>query len=211
MLRKGDEPIPGYRLSHFMGRGAFGEVWRASAPGGTSAALKFIDLNGNGQWDAGDLWAKLGTRDDKPVGGDWDGDGKDDIGIYGPAWPRDPIAVKADPGLPDPLNAITGKKKNPPPEATIEEVADHIDHIRAIAGVDHIGIGADFYTSGAGMAPKLSNVTTYPLLFAELLRRGYSDDDVLKIAGRNHLRAMRAMEAVSERLRKERPASFRAD
>lgn len=46
MLRKGDEPIPGYRLSHFMGRGAFGEVWRASAPGGTSAALKFIDLNG---------------------------------------------------------------------------------------------------------------------------------------------------------------------
>jgi tetratricopeptide (TPR) repeat protein/serine/threonine protein kinase len=46
MLRKGDEPIPGYRLSHFMGRGAFGEVWRAGAPGGTSAALKFIDLNG---------------------------------------------------------------------------------------------------------------------------------------------------------------------
>lgn len=46
MLRKGDEPIPGYRLAHFLGRGAFGEVWRASAPGGTSAALKFIDLNG---------------------------------------------------------------------------------------------------------------------------------------------------------------------
>ncbi|MEX2185681.1 MAG: tetratricopeptide repeat protein [Pirellulales bacterium] len=46
MLRKGDEPIPGYRLAHFLGRGAFGEVWRVSAPGGTSAALKFIDLNG---------------------------------------------------------------------------------------------------------------------------------------------------------------------
>ncbi|MCC7086245.1 MAG: fibrinogen-binding protein, partial [Pirellulales bacterium] len=76
----------------------------------------FIDFNGNGKWDAGDLWAKLGTRDDKPVVGDWDGDGKDDIGIYGPAWARDPIAVQADPGLPDPLNPITGKKKNPPPE-----------------------------------------------------------------------------------------------
>ena len=46
MLRKGDEPIPGYRLEEFLGRGQFGEVWRTTAPGGTSAALKFIDLSG---------------------------------------------------------------------------------------------------------------------------------------------------------------------
>ena len=50
----------------------------------------FIDLNGNGVWDDGDLWAKLGHRGDLPVTGDWDGDGKTDIGIYGPAWQRRP-------------------------------------------------------------------------------------------------------------------------
>ena len=62
----------------------------------------FIDLNGNGVWDAGDLWARLGRRGDRPVTGDWDGDGKTDIGIYGPAWANDPRAVAHEPGLPDP-------------------------------------------------------------------------------------------------------------
>ncbi len=61
----------------------------------------FLDLNGNGRWDEGDLWAKLGTQDDLPVTGDWDADGKTDIGIYGPAWPRDPWAISREPGLPD--------------------------------------------------------------------------------------------------------------
>ncbi len=79
----------------------------------------FVDINGDGQWDAGDLWAKLGTRDDKPVVGDWDGDGKYDIGIYGPAWPRDPRAIQADPGMPQPLNRLVAarhKKNVPPPQ-----------------------------------------------------------------------------------------------
>ncbi len=79
----------------------------------------FIDVNGDGQWDAGDLWAKLGTREDQPVVGDWDGDGKDDIGIFGPAWPRDPSAIQHDPGLPDPMNKLVAgrhKKNVPPPE-----------------------------------------------------------------------------------------------
>jgi len=77
----------------------------------------FIDLNGNGRWDAGDLWAKLGTRDDKPVVGDWNGDGKADIGIFGPAWPRDPKAIQTDPGLPDPANRFVAKRKqNLPPD-----------------------------------------------------------------------------------------------
>jgi membrane dipeptidase len=87
--------------------------------------------------------------------------------------------------------------------AGISDVADHIDHIRKIAGIDHIGIGADFYHADeSDMATGLGNVTRYPYLFAELLRRGYSDEDVLKIAGRNHLRAMRQMERAAADLRR---------
>ena len=80
----------------------------------------FLDLNGNGRWDEGDLWAKLGTEGDLPVTGDWDGDGKTDIGIYGPAWPRDPWAILREPGLPDADNFPTrpaDKAKNMPPTA----------------------------------------------------------------------------------------------
>ena len=85
----------------------------------------------------------------------------------------------------------------------IAEVADHIDHVREVAGIDHIGIGADYYDADeATMVDGLANVTRYPYLFAELLKRGYSDDDVLKIAGRNHLRAMRRMEQVATELRR---------
>jgi membrane dipeptidase len=92
------------------------------------------------------------------------------------------------------------EKANPHPGGTIAEVADHIDHIRQVAGIDHIGIGADFFDAGTtSMVPGLTNVSRYPYLFAELLRRGYSEDDLLKIAGRNHLRAMRGMEAAAQR------------
>ena len=95
------------------------------------------------------------------------------------------------------------EKDNPPPRGTISDVADHIDHIRKVAGIDHIGIGADFYDVGMNsMVAGLEDVTRYPYLFAELLHRGYSDDDILKIAGRNHLRAMRQMEKVAAELRK---------
>ena len=95
------------------------------------------------------------------------------------------------------------EKANPAPRGTISDVADHIDHIRKVAGIDHIGIGADFYeATGKPMAEGLENVTRYPYLFAELLRRGYTDDDVLKIAGRNHLRAMRQMEKAAAELQK---------
>jgi len=84
---------------------------------------------------------------------------------------------------------------NPHPGGTIAEVADHIDHIRKVAGIDHVGIGADFFDAGtSSMVPGLTNVSRYPYLFAELLRRGYSEEDLSKIAGRNHLRAMRRME-----------------
>jgi membrane dipeptidase len=95
------------------------------------------------------------------------------------------------------------EKANPQPRGSISEVADHIDHIRKVAGIDHIGIGADYYdVNPLTMVQGLENVTRYPYLFAELLRRGYSDDDVLRIAGRNHLRAMRQMEQVAAQLQK---------
>jgi membrane dipeptidase len=94
------------------------------------------------------------------------------------------------------------RKANPQPRGTIRDVADHIDHIRKVAGIDHIGIGSDFYDIAPdSMAVGLENVTTYPYLFAELLRRNYNDEDILKIAGRNHLRAMEEMEKVATRLR----------
>jgi membrane dipeptidase len=95
------------------------------------------------------------------------------------------------------------EKSAGPAHAGITDVADHIDHIRKVASVDHIGIGADFYhPDESDMATGLGNVTRYPYLFAELLRRRYSDEDVLKIAGRNHLRAMRQMERVAAEIQR---------
>jgi protocatechuate 3,4-dioxygenase beta subunit len=76
----------------------------------------YIDINGNGIWDAEDLWAELGSAGDLPVTGDWDGDGKTDIGIFGPSWPNDQRAVAAEPGLPDPENRPSGAHKNVPPK-----------------------------------------------------------------------------------------------
>ena len=102
------------------------------------------------------------------------------------------------------------EQRNPYPRPGIGDVANHIDHIRKVAGIDHIGIGADFYNVGReSMAVGLDDITRYPYLFAELLRRGYSDDDVMKIAGRNHLRAMRQMEQVAARLQQSEPPLLR--
>jgi membrane dipeptidase len=91
------------------------------------------------------------------------------------------------------------RKANPPPSASMLQVADHIDHIRKVAGIDHIGLGGDF--DGITSVPVgLEDVSTYPLLLSELIRRGYSDDDIRKITGRNILRVMRAAEAAAARL-----------
>jgi len=99
--------------------------------------------------------------------------------------------------------ALEEWEKSTAPSATIADVADHIDHIRKVAGIDAIGIGADYFdVEEATMVTGLANVTRYPYLFAELLRRGYSDEDVMKIAGRNHLRAMRRMEKVAAELQR---------
>jgi membrane dipeptidase len=86
---------------------------------------------------------------------------------------------------------------NPSPKATIKQVADMIDHVRNIAGIDHIGIGGDF--GGVDTLPAgLENVSKYPALFAELLRRGYSEKDLAKIAQGNVLRVMRGAEAAAK-------------
>ena len=95
---------------------------------------------------------------------------------------------------------------NPRPRATLAQVADHIEHVRKVAGADHVGLGSDF--DGITNVPVgLEDVSTFPQLFAELIRRGWSDDDLRKLAGRNVLRVLREAERTSERLRKERQPS----
>ena len=87
---------------------------------------------------------------------------------------------------------------NPAPRATLSEVADHIEHIRKVAGIDHLGLGGDF-DGITTVVQGLEDVSTYPALVAELLRRGFSDDDIRKIAGRNILRVMRGAEAAAKK------------
>ena len=75
-------------------------------------------------------------------------------------------------------------------------MADHIDHIRKVAGIDHIGLGGDF-DGITQVVLGLEDVSTYPDLIAELLRRGYSDEDVRKIAGKNILLVLKRAEQVA--------------
>jgi membrane dipeptidase len=89
---------------------------------------------------------------------------------------------------------------------TLSQVADHIDHIKQVAGVDHVGLGSDF--DGIGDAPVgLEGVDRFPALLQELMRRGWTDADIGKLAGENVLRVMAAAETVGARLRATRPAS----
>ena len=92
------------------------------------------------------------------------------------------------------------------PKATIADVADHIEHVRKVAGVDHVGLGGDY--DGTDQLPVgLQDVSRYPYLFAELIRRGWSDADLAKLANGNILRALRQAEQVAARLQKERTPS----
>ena len=86
------------------------------------------------------------------------------------------------------------------------DAADHVDHIRKVAGIDHIGLGGDFDGIDS-VVLGLEDVGTYPNLTAEHLRRGYKDDDIRKINGGNVLRVMREVERVSKRLQGERGPS----
>ena len=95
---------------------------------------------------------------------------------------------------------------NPTPPATLAQLADHIDHVRQVIGIDYIGIGGD-YDGISTVIVGLEDVSTYPDLTAELIRRGYSDEDIMKILGHNVLRVMREAEAVAARLQQERNPS----
>jgi membrane dipeptidase len=109
-----------------------------------------------------------------------------------------------EPALKRALEAWT--KSHPAPRATLTDAADHIDHIRKVAGIDHIGLGGDF--DGISSVPEgLEDVSRYPALVAELLRRGYKDDENRKIAGLNILRVMRAVERQAQRLQSARSPS----
>jgi membrane dipeptidase len=98
------------------------------------------------------------------------------------------------------------EQAHPMPPVTLGDVADHIDHVRQVAGVDHVGLGSDF--DGIDQVPTgLEDVSKFPQLLAELARRGWSDADLAKLAGGNLLRALAGAEQTAAQLRKQRPAS----
>ncbi len=93
---------------------------------------------------------------------------------------------------------------HPKPPVTLADVADHIQHIREVAGADHVGLGSDF--DGIPETPTgLEGVDRFPALLQELARRGWSDAELAKVAGANLLRVLAQAESVSARLRTERP------
>ena len=98
------------------------------------------------------------------------------------------------------------KASHPEVRATVSQVADHVEHIRDVAGIDHVGIGGDF-DGITFVVQGLEDVSKFPALFAELSRRGWSEAALRKLAGENILRAFSRTETVSKRLRRERPAS----
>jgi membrane dipeptidase len=113
-------------------------------------------------------------------------------------FPNDAEAIKT--GL------ATWVAAHPAPRSPLADAADHIDHIRKVAGIDHIGLGGDF-DGISSVAQGLEDVSTYPALTAELLRRGYTEGDIKKIVGRNILRVMREVERVARRLQSARAPS----
>lgn len=112
-------------------------------------------------------------------------------------------------GQPDKAKAAMAewKKANPAPKVTLSEVADHIDHIAKVAGVDHVGIGSDYDGVDNSLPDGLESVADYPALLAEMLRRGWSDADVAKLAGGNVLRVMEQAEKVAATMKGELPAT----
>ena len=97
------------------------------------------------------------------------------------------------------------RRENPRPTASLDDIADHIEHVRDVAGIDHVGIGSDY--DGMNAPPDMPDVSSYPVLFARLIERSWTDDELGKLASGNILRALRDAEAVAVRLRGERDPS----
>lgn len=112
-------------------------------------------------------------------------------------------------GQPDKAAAALAawEKANPAPPVGIADVADHIEHVAKIAGIDHVGIGSDFDGVDNTLPQGLGDVGTYPALLAELMRRGWSDADIARLAGENVLRVMARAEAVSATMKDELPGT----
>jgi len=98
------------------------------------------------------------------------------------------------------------RAEHPQPKATLSQVADQIEYVKKIVGPDHVGIGGDF-DGITDVVVGLEDVSKYPALFAELAHRGWSDEDMRKLAGENILRVMEQAEQVAARLQKTRPPS----
>jgi membrane dipeptidase len=112
-------------------------------------------------------------------------------------------------GRPDQQEAAikAWKQAHPAPSVSVAEVADHVDHVAKVAGYDHVGIGGDLDGIPYDEAPPgMNSVAGYPLLFAELIRRGWSDGNLAKLAGGNVLRVMRRAEAVAASMKNEPPS-----
>jgi membrane dipeptidase len=128
------------------------------------------------------------------------------------AWSQQ--AAKADSGLRSVDSAARKSAReawlrdHPRPTATLAQVADHIEHVRKIAGIDHVGLGGDFDGTGEEKIAGLEDVSKYPALFAELARRGWSDADLRKLADENVLRVLERAEQVSAKLRQTRAPSL---
>ena len=90
--------------------------------------------------------------------------------------------------------------------ATIDQLVDHIEHVRDVAGIDHVGIGSDYWGMHDGPVG-LEDASGFPLLFAALIQRGWNDDDLKKLAGQNLLRVMRQVESVAAQLQRDTKAS----
>ena len=97
------------------------------------------------------------------------------------------------------------RKTHAEPHATLSQVADQIEYVRRVAGIDHVGIGGDF-DGITEVVQGLEDVSTYPALFAELARRGWSDTDLRKLAGENFLRVFAEAEAVAKRAQRQNGA-----
>jgi membrane dipeptidase len=95
---------------------------------------------------------------------------------------------------------------HPAPRATLAQVADHVEHVRRVAGADHVGVGGDF-DGTTDLPAGLDDVAAYPALFAELARRGWSDADLRKLAGENVLRALARAEAVAAAMQRPGPGA----
>lgn len=101
------------------------------------------------------------------------------------------------------------KEHGKPPTATLADVADHIEHVAKVAGIDHVGIGSDFYgAEGDDLVEGLEDVSRFPYLVAELLQRGWNDEDIAKLTRNNLLRALSEAEQAALRLQQDRPPSL---